>query len=88
MREAPYQVAPTGIAGKQARAWNEHVECQCAAGGQVPGYGSQAVSDVVAVLQVKERAARDQNEVEPVIQTETSHVHLKEADMHAFLRRL
>src|SRR5262245_58588663 len=68
MPEGPHQVAPAGIAGKQARAWDEHVECQRAARSQVPGHGSKAVANVVAVLQVKERVARDQDELEPVIQ--------------------
>ena len=53
MHEAPNQVALVWLAGKKTDTRNEHIECQGAAGDQVPSNGCEASTNVVGIVQVK-----------------------------------
>jgi len=53
MHETPNQLALVWLAGKKTDTRNEHIECQGAAGDQVPSNGCEASTNVVGIVQVK-----------------------------------
>jgi len=55
MDEASNEVALVWLAGKDMDTRNEYIECQRAAGQQVPSNGYEASTNVVRVVQVKKR---------------------------------